>query len=85
MLTCRRTNNLEIIGYSNYDYVGCKDIRRFTSGYIFMLFDGPISWNSHKQSLVTSSTLEAEYIAYYEATCHEIWLRNFVRPRPECC
>ena len=46
--------------------------------YVFMLSDGPISWKSHKQSLVASSTMEVEYIAYYEAICHAIWLRNFV-------
>ena len=43
MVTYRRTNNLDIIGYSNFDYVGCKDTRRSTSSYIFVLFDGPIS------------------------------------------
>ena len=43
-----------------------------------MLSNGPISWKSHKQSLIASSTMEAEYVACYEATCHAIWLRNFV-------
>ena len=76
MLTYKRTDNLEIIGYSDSDYAGCKDTRKFTSGYI--LSDGPISWKGHKQSLIASSTMEAEYVACYEATCHAIWLRNFV-------
>ncbi|KAL6323008.1 hypothetical protein AAG906_023625 [Vitis piasezkii] len=72
------TYNLEIIGYSNSDYDGYKDTRKSTSGYIFMLSNGPISWKSHKKSLIASSTMEAEYVACYEATCHAIWLRNFV-------
>ena len=79
MLTYRRTNNLEIIGYFDFDYAGCKDTRRSTSGYIFMLSNGPISWKSHKQSLIASSTMEAEYVACYEVTCHAIWLRNCLR------
>ena len=54
MLTYKRTNNLEIIGYSDFDYAGCKDTRKSTSGYIFMLSNGPISWKSHKQSLIAS-------------------------------
>ena len=66
-LTYRRTNNLEIIGYSNSTYACCKDTRRSISGYVFMLYDGPISWKSHKQSLVTSSTMETEYI-----TCNKL-------------
>ena len=77
-LIYRRTNNLEIIGYSYSDYVGCKDTRKSTSGYIFMLSNGSISWKSHKQSLVASFTMKAEYVACYEATCHAIWFRNFV-------
>ena len=43
MLTYKKTNDLDIIGYSVSDYVGCKDTRRSTFGYIFMLFDGLIS------------------------------------------
>ena len=78
MLTYRRTNNLEIIGYSDFDYAGYKDTRRSTSDYIFMLSNGPISWKSHKRSLIASSIMEVGYVACYEATCHAIWLRNFV-------
>ena len=78
MLTYKRINNLEIFAYSNSNYSCCKDTRRSTYDYVFMLYDGPISWKSHKQSLVSSSTMEAEYIACYEAMCHAIWLRNFV-------
>ena len=77
MLTYRRTDNLEIIGYSDSDYAGCKDTRKSTSGYIFMLSNGPISWKSHKQSLIASSTMETKYVVCYEATCYAIWLRKF--------
>ncbi|KAL6328827.1 hypothetical protein AAG906_003844 [Vitis piasezkii] len=31
-----------------------------------------------KQTLVTSSTMEAEFVACYEASNQGIWLRNFV-------
>ena len=79
MLTYKKTNDLDIIGYSVSDYVGCKDTRRSTFGYIFMLFDGLISWKSHKQSLIASSTMEVEYIAYYDITCYVIWLRNYLK------
>ena len=43
-----------------------------------MLANGPISWKSHKQSLTISSTIEAEFIAYYKAICHAVWLKNFI-------
>ncbi|RZC28646.1 hypothetical protein D0Y65_000565 [Glycine soja] len=39
-----------------------------TSGYIFMMANGAISWRSAKQSLVATSTMEAEFISLFEAT-----------------
>lgn len=79
MLTYKKTDNLKVVGYSDSDYAGCKDDFKSTSGYIFMLAKGAISWNSLiKQSLRTSSTMEAGCIAYYKATKQALWLRNFV-------
>ena len=67
-----------MIGYSDANFAGCKDTKRSTSGYIFMLANGPISWKSHKQSLTASSTMDVEFIACYEATCLAIWLNSFI-------
>ena len=49
-----------------------------TSGYIYLLVGGSISWKSVKQSIVASSTMETVFVACYEASNHGIWLRNFV-------
>ena len=49
-----------------------------TSGYIYLLAGGAISWKSVKQSIVASSTMAAEFVACYEASNHGIWLQNFV-------
>ena len=35
---------------------------------------GVVSWKSVKQTLTASSTMEAEYVACYEAICHLVWL-----------
>ena len=43
-----------------------------------MLAGGAISWKSVKQTLVASSTMEAEFIACFEAFNQGIWLRNFI-------
>nr|KYP67740.1 hypothetical protein KK1_024092 [Cajanus cajan] len=37
MLIYRRTDSLEVIGYSDSDFIGCIDSRKSTSGYVFML------------------------------------------------
>ena len=78
MLTYRRTSYLEIVGYSDSNYVGCKDTRKSTFGYLFLLTDGAISWKSGKQSVIATSTREAEFIACFEATVQSLWLRNFI-------
>ena len=73
MLTYRRSDQLEIIGYSDSDFAGCQDSRRSTSGYIYLLAGGAISWRSAKQTLVASSTMAAEFVACYEASNQGIW------------
>ena len=54
------------------------DNRRSTTGYVFTLDGGEISWKSSKQSIETSSTMQAKVIACYEATCQAVWLKNFI-------
>uniref|UniRef100_A0A2N9IDU9 Integrase catalytic domain-containing protein n=1 Tax=Fagus sylvatica TaxID=28930 RepID=A0A2N9IDU9_FAGSY len=78
MLTYRRSDLLEVIGYADADYAGCADDLKSTSGYVFMLAGGAISWKSVKQTLTASSTMQAEYVACYEATLQAVWLRNFI-------
>ena len=43
-----------------------------------MMVGGVVSWKSIRQTLTTSSTMETEYMACYEANYHAIWLRKFV-------
>ena len=78
MLTYRKLDQLEIIGYFDSDFAGCRDSMKSTLGYIYLLAGGAISWKSVKQPIVASSTMVAEFVACYEASNHGIWLRNFV-------
>ena len=74
MLIYQRTDTLEVVDFSDSDYASCVDDKKSTFGYIFMMAKGVVSWKSVKQTLTTSFTMEAEYVA----TCHAIWLRNFI-------
>ncbi|KAA0061857.1 copia-like pol polyprotein [Cucumis melo var. makuwa] len=78
MLTYKRSDHLEVIGYSDSDFFGCVDTRKSTFGYLFLLAEGAISWKSAKQSIIAASTMEAEFVACFEATVHGLWLRNFI-------
>uniref|UniRef100_A0A2N9HTC6 Reverse transcriptase domain-containing protein n=1 Tax=Fagus sylvatica TaxID=28930 RepID=A0A2N9HTC6_FAGSY len=55
-----RSDLLEVVGYADADYAGCADDLKSTSGYVFMLAGGAISWKSVKQTLTASSTMQAE-------------------------
>ncbi|GAU36022.1 hypothetical protein TSUD_211600 [Trifolium subterraneum] len=67
---------MELIGWSDSDYAGDLNDRKSTSGYVFMLGTGAISWSSKKQPIVTLSTTEVEYVATAVCACHCIWLKN---------
>jgi hypothetical protein len=78
ILPYRRLDSLEIVGYSDSDFTGCLNTNRSTSGYVFKLASGAISWSSSKQTVMTSSTMYAEFVACYEAMWQVMWLKKFV-------
>jgi len=47
-------------GYSDSNWISEADELKATSGYIFTLGGGAISWRSCKQTILTKSTMEAE-------------------------
>ena len=76
MLTYKISEQLEVVGYSDSNYGGCLDSLKSTSGFVFMLENGEISWKSENQSITASSTMEA-FVACFEASSHALWLWNF--------
>eukprot|EP00253_Pinus_taeda_P014259 PITA_14259 len=61
------------------DWAGSVDDRKSTSGYVFNMGSGAISWASKKQSIVALSTAEAEYVAATAAACQAVWMRRMLR------
>nr|CAN69562.1 hypothetical protein VITISV_025832 [Vitis vinifera] len=68
----------EVFGYSDSNFAGCVDSRKSTSGHIFILVEGAISWRSIKQPLTATSTMEVEFISCFEDTSHGVWLKSFI-------
>ena len=62
-------------GYSDADWAGQIEDRRFTSGYVFRIAGGPVSWQSKTQKSVALSTAEAEYMALSDAAKEAMHLR----------
>ena len=65
---------LEVHGFVDADWVGDMDHRRSTSGYVFSLFGGVISWMSKKHVVVALSTTESEYMVATDASKEVVWL-----------
>ena len=61
-------------GFTDADWAGDVSARRSTSGWVFRLAGGPVTWSS-KQSTANSSC-EVEYIALSAGVKECIWLRD---------
>jgi phosphoribosyl-AMP cyclohydrolase len=66
---------VDIHGFVDVDWDGDRDRRRYTSGCVFNLFEGAISWMSKRQVVVALSTTEAKYIATTHASKEVVWLQ----------
>ena len=69
----------ELFGYTDADWAGDVDTRRSTSGYVFQIGSGTVSWSSRKQQTVAKSSTEAEYVALSSATQEAVWLRHLMK------
>ena len=74
----KKGEKLELFRFTNNDYVEDQDDKKSTSGYVFMLGIGVVSWSSKKQQIVSLSTTEAEFITATACACQAIWLRRIL-------
>jgi hypothetical protein len=68
--------DLSLIAYTDADWAGCIDDRRSISGATFYLGECLVSWLSKKQSSVSLSTTEAEYIAAATCCTQVLWMKQ---------
>ncbi|KAI3494744.1 hypothetical protein L1887_40442 [Cichorium endivia] len=68
-----------VLAFSDADLGGCGLDRKSTSGGCQLLDGKLVSWQSRKQTCVSLSTAEAEYIAAASCTSQIIWIQNQLR------
>ena len=68
----------DTVGFSDADWGGCRKSRKSTSGFVFLIAGGAVSWRSKKQTCVATSTCEAEYVAMCMAAKESIWLSRLI-------
>ena len=77
-LTYSRDSDLSPTAYVDADYGGCRDTRRSTSGYVFMMAGGAVTWSSKRQATVALSTVEAEYVAMSRCAQQMAWMHSWL-------
>ena len=58
-----KSDNFELIGFSDADFACCRIERKNTSDTCHFLRYSLVSWHRKKKNLVVLSTIEVEYIA----------------------
>ncbi|KAH9751634.1 retrovirus-related pol polyprotein from transposon RE2 [Citrus sinensis] len=69
----------QLYGFSDFDWAGCLETRRSTTGFCVYLGANLISWCSKKQSIVARSTAEAEYRALSSTTAELTWILSLLQ------
>ncbi|GKB37637.1 zinc finger, CCHC-type containing protein, partial [Tanacetum coccineum] len=69
-------------GYSDASWINHVEDSSSTNGWVFLLGKGAISWASKKQTCITSSTMESEFVALAAAGKEAKWLRNLIHEIP---
>ena len=73
-----QVSEFKLVGFTDSDWASSLDDRRSTSGSIFNLGAGAVTWSSKKQATTALSTSEAEYIAATSSACQAVWLRRLL-------
>jgi hypothetical protein len=74
----RQTNEVNLHGFMDVDWVGSPTDKKSTSGGIFSIGSTTVSWYNRKQRSVALSSAEAEYMAASQDECEAIWMRKIL-------
>ncbi|GJU82769.1 putative ribonuclease H-like domain-containing protein [Tanacetum coccineum] len=71
-----RVSSFDLEAYSDSDYAGANLDRKSTTGGCQFLGRRLISWQCKKQTIVATSTIEAEYVAAANCCGQVLWIQN---------
>ena len=72
-------SDARLIGFSDSDWGENRDDHHSTSGHVFLMANGAISWASQRQKMVALSVGEAEYMELAKTGRQAVWLKSFSR------
>nr|GEV50083.1 zinc finger, CCHC-type [Tanacetum cinerariifolium] len=65
-------------GYIDTSWISNNEENSSTNGWVFLLGGGAISWAFKKQTCITGSTMESEFMALAAPSKEAKWLRNLI-------
>nr|GFC09924.1 retrotransposon protein, putative, unclassified [Tanacetum cinerariifolium] len=71
-----KESSFDLVAYSDSDYGGATQDRKSTTGGYQFLGRRLISWQCKKQTIVATSTTEAEYVAAASCCGQVLWIQN---------
>nr|GFD41787.1 uncharacterized mitochondrial protein AtMg00810-like [Tanacetum cinerariifolium] len=71
-----KASSFDLVAYSDSDYGGASQDRKSTTGGSQFLGRRLISWQCKKQTIVDTSTTEAEYVAAASYCGQVLWIQN---------
>uniref|UniRef100_A0A8D8T0A7 Copia protein n=1 Tax=Cacopsylla melanoneura TaxID=428564 RepID=A0A8D8T0A7_9HEMI len=74
-----KTENMQLIGYSDSDWAADPTNRKSVTGSVIFFCGNPVAWFSKKQNCVTLSSTEAEYVAGSLVSAELIALKGIVK------
>lgn len=77
-LILKSSHTLNINAYADADWGTDSDDRKSTSGYCIYLGKNPVSWSARKQSMVSRSSTEAEFMCVASAAAEVMWLESLL-------
>jgi hypothetical protein len=73
------TSDVGLQGWTDADFMGDTRDTRSTTGMVFTMFGGAVTWQSRLQPTIARSTCEAEYMAAAAGCQEALWLRKVLR------
>lgn len=72
-------SSLILSAFADADYATDIDTRRSISGNLVLIGESPVIWSSRRQTCVTLSTVEAEYVSLCGVAQTVMWLRGLLQ------
>lgn len=75
----KKGGTTELLGYTDNDYARDLEDLKSTSGYVYLLSGGAVTWSSKKKPIVTLSSTKAEFVATGAKPYQAVWTQKILK------